>query len=487
MKKLIIFFFCAFLVGCSDFLDENPKGLVVGTNAINSVKGLEAALTGTYKGLLRTWSRGFLTNGSLQGTAMGGDDLTTLVVGNKEDYRQFDQFNVTNLNAKISQIWNGCYKTVQGANNVIDNYKNVSGDQTTVTQIAGEAYFLRALSYYWLVREFGRIPIIKTSVYSESLLSIERSDPKVVYDLIISDLSNAESMLGNTKRDPGRPNKGSATALLSDVYLTMGGWPIKDASKYALAAAKAKEVIDKKATYGFDLVKEIDTLWSGASSCIGTSEEVMSFHTSDQYGGSANAFWAVSGTPGEAGGWDDYFAEIGFYNRFPEGKRKDATFLTQWTTSTGTTIQWQNSVARHPYYKKFQTRKGYYMSSMPVHILRYAHVLLNYAEAQARSAGTPNASAYEALNAVRTRAGLAPLSGLSNEAFIKAVVDERAWEFAGEWTRWFDLVRLEMVESANSPSNKDVNDLKPIGTITKANYTFPVPYTDSNINSNLDN
>ena len=488
MRTLIIylFFLCVSFAGCSDFLKEDPNGLVVGTSAISNVQGLDAALTGTYKGLLRTWARGFLTNGSLQGTTMGADDLTTLTSGNKQMYRQFDQFNVTNLNNISLQIWNGCYKTIQGANNVIDHYKGITGDQNKIKQIAGEAYFLRGLSYYWLVREYGRIPLITTSEYSESLLSIQKSELAAIYDYIVNDLLTAEEMLGNVKRDPGRPNKGSATAQLADVYLTMAGWPIKDATKYALAAAKAKDVIDNKAAYGFELVPEIDTLWSGAASAIGTSEEVMSFHSSDLYGGSGNAFWAVSGTPGEAGGWDDYFAEIGFFNRFPAGKRKDATFLTQWkSASSGAMILWQNSTALHPYFKKFGTKKGNYISNMPVHIIRYAHVLLTYAEAQAQSAGNANTSAYDALNAVRTRAGLTPLSGLSNDAFVKAVIDERAWEFAGEWTRWFDLVRLEMVESANALSNKDANDLKPIGIITKANYTFPIPYNDSNINSNL--
>ena len=90
---------------------------------------------------------------------------------------------------------------------------------------------------------------------------------------------------------------------------------------------------------------------------------------------------------------------------------------------------------------------------MQLTLIRYAHVLLIYAEAQARANGSADSDAYDAVNAIRQRAGLAPLSGLSNTDFINSVVQERAWEFAGEYTRWFDLVRLEMVESANA--NKD--------------------------------
>ncbi|MEJ7644897.1 MAG: RagB/SusD family nutrient uptake outer membrane protein [Chryseolinea sp.] len=482
MKKILLFFIAG-LVGCSSFLDENPQGQIVGDNAINTVKGLDAALTGAYKGWLRVWSRGFLTNGALQGTTAGGDDLTTLPVGNKEKWRELDQFDVNDQNPHIAQIWNGAYKTIQGANNVIMNSVKTQGDQSQIDQIVGEAYFLRGLSYYWLVRSFGRVPLITQSEFTEDLLTVGSSEETAIYEAIEADLAQAEVLLANAKRDPGRPNKGSAKALLADVYLTQGGWPIKNASKYALAAAKAKDVIDHKSDYGFDLVPDLTTLWPGAASSIATSEEVIAFHTSASFGGSVNAFWGDSGRPGESGGWDDYFAEITFFNNFPAGKRKDATFLTEWyNNATKSTIQWQDSKAKHPYFKKFSLVEHVWASGMPVHIMRYAHVLLIYAEAKARSGG-PDAQAYEAVNKVRERAGLEPLNGLSNEAFAKAIVDERSWEFAGEWTRWYDLVRLEMVEEANS--HKDVNDLKPIGVITKADYQFPIPGPEVAINPNL--
>jgi hypothetical protein len=333
------------------------------------------------------------------------------------------------------------------------------------------------------VRGFGSVPIISSADFTTDLLTIGKNTPAEVYALIEADLKEAETRVANVKRDQGRPNKGSVKALLADVYLTQGGWPMKDATKYALAAAKAKEVIDNKATYNFELVADLDKLWSqGGASAIGTTEEVISFQTSDQFGGSANAFWGDAARPGDEGGWDDYFAEINFFNNFPAGKRKDATFYTVFTKPDGSKIDWKNGIAKHPYYKKFRLTVPNYISSMPVHIIRYAHVLLIYAEAQART-GNASPEAYAALNAVRERAGLKALSDLANADFLKAVVDERGWEFAGEFTRWFDLTRLEMVETANA--NKAVDDLKPLTAITKANYIFPVPLTDANINPNL--
>ena len=132
-------------------------------------------------------------------------------------------------------------------------------------------------------------------------------------------------------------------------------------------------------------------------------------------------------------------------------------------------------------------------------LMRYAEVLLIYAEAQARADGSPNVDAYTAVNQVRNRAGLTNLpSGLSGEAFADSVVAERGWEFAGlEYpARWYDLVRLEMVGEANSQENRvteadvapgesfhlelvgDPNDPK--------NWFAPYPASDALINSNLD-
>ncbi|MCF0069104.1 RagB/SusD family nutrient uptake outer membrane protein [Dyadobacter sp. CY261] len=483
MKKLAIIFLLIATAGCKDFLEEDPKGQVVGTNAISDIAGLESALTGSYKGLLRTWARGFLTS-AIQGYGMGADDISTISGGNKADFREIDQLNVTSANPRLFQIWSGCYKTIQGANNIINNYQNVAGDPARINAIVGEAHFLRALGYYWLVRGYGNIPLITTADFSEDLLTIQKSAPAEVYKLIEADLQKAETLLPDKKRDPGRPNKGSAKAMLADVYLTEGGWPMKDVSKYPLAAAKAKEVIDNKDLYGFDLVPDLATLWSGSASATGTKEEVFAFQTSENFGGSTNSFYGLPAVPGDENGWDDYLAEITFFNNFPAGKRKDVTFHTVFTKPDGKKVPWQQSLAKHPYYAKFRLADNTkFTSSMPVHMIRYAHLLLVYAEAQARTDAAPNAQAYAAVNAVRKRAGLADLSGLSKTAFIDAIVDERAWEFAGEWNRWFDLLRLEKVAEANA--NKAADDLKPIGDISKSNYWYPAPIGDANINPNL--
>lgn len=117
-------------------------------------------------------------------------------------------------------------------------------------------------------------------------------------------------------------------------------------------------------------------------------------------------------------------------------------------------------------------------------MMRYAEVLLIYAEAKAR-AGSLDASAYSAVNAVRQRAGLADLTpGLGSDDFIKAVVQERAWEFAAEWHRWFDLVRTETVGAANA--NRHVDEIDLIGKPEdQSKWLLPIPAGDATINPGL--
>lgn len=487
MKTFKIFFIAAFsmlLLGCSDFLDEEVNGALVGNSALSSEEGLEAALTGAYKAWGTTWGSGFLHSTSIAAT-MGGDDVTTHKASNKASFREFDQFNVSETNQRTQALYTGCYKAIQGANNIIANYENTQGNEDHINTIAGEAYFVRAVSYYWLVRLYGEIPLLTQAEYTDDLLSIGKSSPEEVYALIESDLKMAEEKVPNTKRDAGRPNKGTVKAYLADVYLTEAGWPLKQTDKYALAAAKAKEVIENKETYGFELLPSLAEVFENDPEKNGTRETVFQISTFRGNGSTTNANYGSAAMPGEESGWDDFFAELNFFHDFPEGVRKEVTFRTEFITGNGEVIPWQDSQTGHPYYEKYYIKGDIrtWSSSVPESMMRYAHVLTIYAEAQARATGSPDALAYESINSIRRRAGLEELSGMTGTEFAKAVVQERAWEFAAERTRWFDLVRLEMVKEANA--NKSPEDLQPLGEITKEDYTFPLPFSETSINDNL--
>ncbi len=489
MKKLLIIMFGLVLLletGCEGYLDEDLRGKVLGGAVLSSQPGLESALTGAYKGMGSTWSYGFLNGWSTE-VSLGGDDVTC--PASMGDPKEFDIFTVDAANGSTASVYNGCYKTIQGANNVITYYNTTVGDPDQIQIIAGEAYFLRALCYFWLVRYYGDLPLMTTPDFSLDQLTMEKSSAASIYELIEEDLKMAEVMLADEKRDIGRPNKGSAKAVLADVYITEAGWPLKDQSKYALAAAKAKEVIDNHEAYGFELLPTFTEVFENDPTQNGTAEDVFAVTASLSFWSTSNAlvgYWAM---PGEMGGWDVVYSELNFFKNFPEGPRKRATFAYEYPLADGSVVGWEDLVHKHPYYKKLwinENDPGFlnYASGLPNSMMRYAHVLTIYAEAKARSGG-PDALAYECLNSIRTRSELEPLSGLSATEFADAVVQERAWEFAGERTRWFDIVRLETVAEVNS--HRDPADNVITKTITEADYTFPLPMSELLVNPNLDN
>lgn len=469
------------LSSCSKFLDEKTNGQVF-SNVLETQSGLESALTGAYKQWNGGWSYGFLHTWPYEIT-MGGEDLTTNATA--VNTRELDTYTVTNTNSSIPCIYNSCYRAIRNASSVIENADNCSGDAEVIKQIVGEAYFIRAYSYFWLARMHKNIPLILSGVYKEEDTNMEMSSTAAVFEVIEQDLLESISRLGNNRRngEPGRPNKGTAQAMLSEVYLFAAGWPLNKAGYYAKAAEMAKLVLDNRAAYGFDFEDSYDVLFNHSESAPNngiTKEDVftMCTRTGD------NWMYGTAPGPSMAGGWGYYFAEVGYYNEFPAGPRKDATFMEYYNCTDGTVKHWSEMTDQHPYYKKMSvdgafTRGG---ATVPICFLRFSQTALTYAEAKARS-GAPDQLAYDCLNTIRRRAGLAEYSGLSAEAFAKACVDERKWEFASEGVRWFDVVRLDLIKEAIAA--RSASELPIAGGKSSESYFFPLPNTDELLNPNI--
>ena len=492
MKKYIaLLLFVSLFTSCSDFLDEDPRGQLTTKGFFQNGQDLELGLRALYSQV------NVIFNGTQSCTAVfGGDDITTRAGSNKGPYREYDTFNATNTNPWV--YYNLPYNAILAANNIIVNYESaVKATEDERKLAAGQAHFMRALSYFWLVRVFNEIPLI---TQLEVDYNAVKSSPQDIYALIVEDLTKAEEFLPNNWTGIKKgvaPTKGSAKAQLASVYLQMAGYPVNDESKYALAAQKSKEVIDNASVYGYRLLANCADLWTPAQ----FNDEIVFGLFYDRnispYTWENGNMWAPLGCkPEEEGGWDDYFAEINFFNKFPEGPRKDATFQTVMRPDENTTWHWTEAVQKHPYYKKMQQMEGFnpdkpweyidWWSSRTNMVIRYAEVLLIYAEAQAMSSN-PDASAYKALNEVRFRAGLEDMTaGLSKLAFRDSVVMERAWEFAGAEinpARWYDLVRLERVEEA--AKDRHPSELPILKAPTKANYFAPIPNSEILINPNL--
>ena len=498
MKNYIIILVACFLVSSCEkgLLIETPK-TGTGINFYKTANDLDLASTGLYALFNPAFNQmaGFAT-------CYGGDDATVARIGNKISFSDFDSFQPNSSNDRMTNWWSSFYATIKSCNALITNYAKADATETEKNNAAGQAYFLRAISYFFLTRVWGAIPLITDNTVS---YTISNSQPDEVYKMIVTDLQNAETMLPDSWNGPQKqngvnvaPTKGSAKALLANVYLTMAGWPLKQTEKYALAAEKAKEVIDNKAKYNIDLLPNFADLWKKENKY--NEEAVFACYYNIAV---PNAPWSqlsimgpMSSQPGDEGGWDDYYGEINFYNKFPAGPRKDATYQSVYMVN-GSPTDWTHTVLKHPYFRKLRDDESYnpvthvssnYLTSRTIYVIRYAETLLTYAEAKAMSGG-PDQSAYNAINAVRERAGLPDLTpGLSAEAFKDSVVVERGWEFAGmePAARWFDLLRTETVGKANSDRNAAEEPLKNLPDDSQHSfYWAPIPINDGTLNPNL--
>lgn len=473
------------------FLEETPKGSITLVSFYKTPGDLQMASTALAQQL-----NGAFNQIAGLATIYGGDDITVARTGNKISFSDFDTYQANSSNDRMTNWWNYFYSTIKSANSLIKNYQ-MATDATAEERdhAAGHAYFSRALCYFFLTRVWGAVPMpVELGIDNNR----PNAQPQEIYALIVSDLSKAETMLPDHWTGIAiqngvdvLPTKGSAKALLANVYLTMAGWPVKQADKYALAATKAKEVIDGKGTWGYRLENNFLDLWLITNKF--SHEAVYACYYNNSVAGGAwengNMMGPKSLAPDEEGGWGDGYGEISFYNRFPAGPRKDATYQSVYYINNDSTkpVNYKGLLHKHPYFLKYRFDNSYdpethitnnWWGSSTVFVMRYAEVLLTYAEARAMSSG-PDASAYDAINEVRRRAGLANLTaGLAATAFRDSVLAERGWEFAGAEpaSRWFDLIRTETVGKANALRDPSEEPLKAIPD--DAAHTFywaPVP------------
>ena len=478
---------------CIDLEEDLSSVLLI--DQLKSENEVVAALTSVYRNTQKTYAQPH----KLRVPTYGSDDLTTWWAGNKAPLRIYDGFNYGGGenadNAWMQESWDHLWKSVYYTNTLIQGLKTATVSAEVVKVADAEARFHRALAYFHLVRIWGNVP----ANLEESVLTGEEPRSTVLnnYNHIEADLLIAEAGLPAPGANaPGRLHSGAAKALLADLYLTWGGWPVKDATKYQMAADKAKEVVDM----GYFELLAIDQLWLFNNQ--NSKEAVFSVQFSeDENLGSA---YASAFSFHMARGWSDAYPELQFFNDFPAGPRKDATFVTdipnrgvsagQIVDKDPATIPWADSERMHPMYKKFTLSENLNVgnrvaSFRSFEVIRYAEVLLIFAEAQARGDGETAAS-LDALNQIKRRAAGLPYNtpdvGVDvTTATAEEIVAERGWELAGEHKRWYDLIRTENLEAI--ALDRDPTENVPLTKQpTKDNYISPIParFISSNVIQN---
>lgn len=438
---------------CVD-LDQEPKSFLTEEEYIKLPQGLntvELAATGLYHSL---WYKAYGFSSYMARYECLDDALLTSPKPNNASSILITLNPDAGTNGTSTwTTWKNMWSVISGANKLIVGTP-LPTDETEAEQyraVLGEAHFMRALSYFYLVRFFGDVPAITDPAKANS--PQERVSVENIYnDIIVPDAQYASEHLPLISRSgtSSTPSQWAGKALLSKIYLTMAGWPLKlGTAYYQKAADTALDIIDHN-TY-LSLTPTYEGLWKEARK-EEANEHMFALHNSvaqkvaSQYGKSYYPRDYV------LAGWADVQANPVYMNKYPEGERKDFVYMTSWPTTNGI-VTWENSLDGMPCIAKYQDYNqgaaGKSATSNGITpIFRYAEVLLMYAEASNLATGTVNAKALDCLQQVERRAGIAEediTTTTESNAFDTAVFAERGYEFIAENKRWFDLVRREKV------------------------------------------
>lgn len=466
---------------CSDFLDEDPKGQMSEANVFKSQADLDASIHTIYEKLNQTQS---WTNPMYP--QWQGDDMTANPSSNKQAVAALDVFSSDGENKGVKDAWSQHFALIKACNWVIENASKTPTSQEEINIALGNAHFWRAYAYFYLVRVFGPLPMVVTT--DPSATNVAPSSVEEIYNLIVDDLKKAEGWLPTSYSQAPRNHDGvdawvtkqATQATLTAVYMAMAGYPLnKGKEYYALAAAKAKEVIDANGTYGF----YNDPVWNHVYS-MGhnyNKETILGIDNNWNSGSWDHDSELTSCCRFEGlgdGGWGDAWGEIAFWKRYPEGPRKDAVYAPKITFQDGATITkvcnwWDLDAEGKPVVEAYHPMFAIYtvncdgdnlakekfapynylepnytnMTNGRRHrLIRYAELLLWYAESAARSGGDL-AKAKEYLREVRKRAVTdvenvtlsdgtkVAIANMTADQLAEACYIEHGWEVAGQWTQ----------------------------------------------------
>ncbi len=438
MKKIIIYMNIAGLIlflGCSDILQEEPKTFISSANFYKSEGDFDAALKGIYVQV-----RSISTEKNLHEVFADYNDTPESAEQTGDLWRNNPSSNFW----PIRYGWQDPYAIVNNANLILDALNNVELDQSVESRIEAEAKCLRAFAYFQLVQMYGDIPLRTAPVRSLSETQKPKSTQQEVYDLIISDLTFAESNLPANAVDEGRVYKYVATALLAKVYLTTAGFPLEQTNNYGLAKAKALEVINSSK---FQLMSDYANVFHHNRYTFESIWEAL--FSPPNVGNTLHSISAPTGNntaillPTEE-----------FINSFPVGDRRK-----EWGIKSGYTNAAGHVIALRSYFNKFINEQFFEDELTPSAanntlgytspIIRLAEMYLIAAEAENEMNGPDNA--YQYINIIRERAridkndpsNVPDLSGLTKDQFRQAVLLERKLELHLEGSAWFDLKRTQ--------------------------------------------
>ena len=382
-----------------------------------------------------------------------------------------------------NDLWSYHYSSIADINPPIqalnEDKLGTSATQEVKDQLMAQAKFIRAFNYFCLVRLYGDIPLI-TETTNVVTGQITRKPIADIYALIESDLLYATQNLPPSwpPEKRGRPTMDAAKGLLAKVYITMATAPMNDATKFAKARDMAKAVMDAG---NYSLVPDITKVFAMENSY--GPEMMWSFNSAEDDLATEPQIW-LPGTM--ADGWTDIKCDKVFGDTYPNQPRKSAYLMLEdntgdpYTDASGWSW-WGGPAIKKFLYDTWENQQNY-KSVQNYPILRYADVLLLFAEAENMVNNGPTQAACDAVNLIIDRANgyvVNPAdpkltTSMSNAAFDAAVIHQRSLELCFEYDRWYDLVRKRILYEMTLPEYRQ--------NFTEDDYLYPIPQTDLRLN-----
>lgn len=464
---------------CSDFLEQNPQTDLSENDFYKTADDILSAVNGAYSSL---------QEGDIYGNwyvfgEIPSDNTRNQLSGSVTTQNEFDQFYIDTQNSMIANFWKAAYKVINRTNTILGRIDGIEINTELANRYKLECKFIRALMYFNLVRVYGDVPLVLKEISISESYDILREPKENVYNQIIADLKEAQDLpVSYSTAEDGRATQGAAKALLANVYMTL--------HKYAEAETILAEIINSgrysllENTPGSLNIDGYKNVFSPVNHNSKEGIFEIQFLKGGYGEGSnyANNFApensgtnvvAVGGTGG------NNIPEMDIYNAYEEGdlRRDFSMFLGYYDNRKNN--EWVES----RYVCKFMDvpyQNNDASNNYPV--IRYADVILMYAEALNQNGKTAEACKY--LNMTRrrgfgyqtTETSPVDLQTTDKAQFALMVEQERRVELAFENHRWFDLIR----------TGRAVEVMRSKGfSLNETNLICPIPQKQIDVNPKL--
>ncbi|MEI9917331.1 MAG: RagB/SusD family nutrient uptake outer membrane protein [Bacteroidota bacterium] len=452
MKKLYIIagvLLTLSLDACESFVElDTPKTQIVTSTVFSNDAGARASVSGILSQMMNGTPFSGNSFGITVVAGLSADELNN----NSSSSQQISVYN-NNLSASnnsvVSGNWNDMYQYIYEANSIIEGAESSTGLSRPVRdQVIGEARFIRAFCYFYLINLYGDVPLITSTDYRVNRLA-SRTAMAEVYGQIEQDLIEAQKLLledySFSLDEKIEPNKWAATALLARSYLYEKKWNDAEIQSAAIINSELFSLTDLESVF---LANSDEAIWQLMPVLPG-------------YNTNEGMYMIIASTPTRVSA-STYATSV-----FEPGDGRESSWLGSYTTGGKT--------YRYAYkYKIRATGKPlteYYM------VFRLAEQYLIRAEARAMQNNLPGA--VDDINVIRERAGLDPIdaTGLSQQDVLDAIIHERRAELFIEWGhRWFDLKRSGTIDAVLGAVKSDWQSKDAL---------FPIPQTELNADPNL--